>query len=217
MAGVRPGLFYVERLVHKEWKVFALKVAAWIGAALAAQFLMTIFLDGPLDYLVPGILVLGALQIGLLDRTPLPANGGRMLKRGIALLMVTFAVWFATGANGEEKIKWQPFSDELLEAARKGRRPVMIDFTSKACLPCLQMERNVFSNTRVGNAAKEFLPLRIDMTLATQTNAVLAERFNIQMFPTVLFIGGDGKERVNLRLEGYENARFFAERVERAR
>jgi thiol:disulfide interchange protein DsbD len=210
-------LFYVERFVNKEWKVFALKVAAWVGAALAAQFLTTIFLDGPPDYLVPGILVLGALQIGLLDRTPLPANGGGMLKRGIALLMVTFAVWFATGANGEEKIKWQPYSDELLEAARKGQRPVMIDFTSKACLPCLQMERKVFSNSRVANAAKEFLPLRADLTLATQTNAALAERFSVQIFPTVVFIGSDGKEHVNLRLEGYENARFFAERVERAR
>jgi thiol:disulfide interchange protein DsbD len=210
-------LFYVERLVNREWKIFALKTGAWIGAALAAQFLTTIFLGGPPDYLVPGILLLGALQIGLLDRTPLPANGGGMLKRGIALLMVTFAVWLGTGAGAEEKIKWQPYSDELLEAARKGQKPVIIDFKSQFCPPCLEMERKVFSNHRVANAAKDFLPLRADLTETTTNNIALAMRFNIEVFPTVVFIGGDGKERVNLRLEGYENARFFAERVERAR
>ena len=210
-------MFYFERLVKREWKIFAFKVAAWFGAALAEQFLTTIFLGGPPDFLVSGILLLGALQIGLLDRTPLPANGGKMLKRGLALLMVTFAFWFGTGANGEEKIKWQPYSDELLEAARKGQKPVIIDFKSQLCPPCLLMERNVFSNQRVANAAKDFLPLRADLTLTTTNNIALATRFNIEVFPTVVFIGGDGKERVNLRLEGYENARFFAERVERAR
>lgn len=209
-------MFYFERLVKRETKIFAVKVAAWVGVALAAQFLTTIFLGGPPEFLVSGILALGALQIGLLDRTPLPANGGT-LKRGIALLMITFAVWLGTGPGLEEKIKWQPFSDELLEAARKGQKPVIIDFTSKACPPCLEMERKVFTSSRVANAAKDFLPLRADLTETTPTNIALALRFNIEMFPTIIFIGGDGKERVNLRLQGYENARFFADRVERAR
>src|SRR6185436_7772836 len=98
------------------------------------QFATTIFLGGPPGYIVPGILVVGALQIGLLDRTPLPAGDGRYLKRGIALLMITFAFWLSTGA-AEDKIAWQAYSDELLEIARKGGRPVMIDFTANWCAP----------------------------------------------------------------------------------
>jgi len=193
------------------------KIAAWIGVALGVYFVTTIFLGGPPDYLVSGILVLGAIQIGLLDRTPLPAGEGRMLKRGLALLFVTFAVWLETGGGAADKIPWQAYSEELTQAARKGGRPVMIDFTSKSCAPCLDLERKVFSNGRVAAAAEEFLPLRADMTEPTPAAAALAEKFHIEAFPTIVFIGGDGKERVNLRLVGYENARFFTERVQSAR
>jgi thioredoxin:protein disulfide reductase len=203
--------------VKKDWKKFAIKVGAWVMAALAVHFLTTIFLGGPPEYIVPGILALGALQIGLLDRTPLPAGGGKMLKRGVALLMITFAVWFATGAGAEERIPWQTYSDESLNAAVRGNRPVMIDFTSRNCPPCLEMERKVFANRRVAEAAKEFLPLRADLTMLNATNEALAVRFGIEAFPTIVFIGADGKERSNLRLVGYENALRFAERVESAR
>ena len=192
-------------------------MAAWIGVALGAHFITSIFLGGPPDYLVSGLLVLAALQIGLLDRTPLPAGDGRMLKRGLALLFITFAVWLETGGGAADKIPWQIYSDELLEAARRGGRPVMIDFTSKTCAPCLNMERRVFSNGRVAVAAEEFLPLRVDLTEVSPAEAALAEKFNIEAFPTIVFIGTDGKERLNLRLVGYENARFFTERVQSAR
>lgn len=201
--------------MKNQWRVFAIKIGAWIAAAGAAHFLTTIYLGGPPAYLVPGILMLGALYMWLLDRTPL--SGGPLLKRGVALLMLTFALWFAGGREAEEKIPWQPYTEELVEAARKGGRPVMIDFTSKACAPCLAMERNVFSNSRVANAAKEFLPLRADLTETTPANLALAEKFNIQAFPTIVFIGGDGKEQFNLRLVGYEDAPRFAGRVEQAR
>lgn len=214
---IRRALYVAHVLVKKEWKKFAMTVGAWIGAALAVQFLTTIFLGGPPEYVVPGILILGALQIGLLDRTPLPAGEGRMFKRGVALLMVTFAVWFATGASTEEKIPWQTYSDELLGAALRGKRAVMIDFTSRNCPPCLEMERKVFTNRRVAEAAKEFLPLRADLTPINATNEALAARFGVEAFPTIIFIGPDGKEHSNLRLVGYENALRFAERVESAR
>ncbi len=194
-----------------------MKVAAWFVAALVIHSLTTVFLGGPPDYVVPGILLAGALQIGLLDRTPLPAGGGKMLKRGVALLMLAFAFWIGTNPGLEEKISWQTYSDEALAAARKGGRPVMIDFTSRNCTWCREMERKVFTNHRVAGAAKDFLPLRADLTNGDATTQALAGKFGIDAFPTIVFIGADGKERSNLRLVGYENATFFAERVESAR
>jgi thiol:disulfide interchange protein DsbD len=203
--------------VKKVWPVFAWKVAAWVGAALVVHFCTTIFLGGPIDYIVPGILGLGALHIGLLDRTALPIGDGKMLKRGLALLMVTFAVWLGTNPGAEERILWVSYSEETLEAGRKGGRPVMIDFTSRNCAPCLEMERKVFTHRRVGDAAQDFLALRADLTMDNAFNRKLAERFGIEAFPTVVFIGADGKERPNLRLVGYEDALRFAQRVESAR
>jgi thiol:disulfide interchange protein len=203
--------------VKNAWQKFVFKVGLWIGTALAVHFLTTIFLGGPPDFVVPVILALGGMQIGFLDRTPLPAGDGRMLKRGVALLMVTFAVWLGTNPGAEEKIAWISYSDDAVAAAQKGGRPVMIDFTSRNCAPCLDMERKVFSNRRVGDAAKAFVALRADLTLETPQNRALAEKFAIEAFPTIVFIGVDGKERYDLRLKGYENALRFAERVESAR
>lgn len=203
--------------MKKVWPPFALRVTAWVGAALAVQFLATIFLGGPPDYVVPGILILGALQIGFLDRTPLPAGDGKLLKRGVALLLVTLAVWLGTNPGAESKIPWLAYSEEGLEAARQGGRPVMIDFTSRHCAPCRDMERRVFSNQRVAGAAKDFLPLRADLSDPGAAAQALADRYGIQAFPTIVFIGADGKERRNLRLVGYEDALRFAQRVESAR
>ena len=203
--------------VKREWKQFIVKISAWFGIAFAVQFLTTVFLGGAPEYVVPGILILGALQIGLLDRTPLPVGEGKMLKRGVGLFMLSVAVWLGTSGESEEKIAWQKYSDEVFDSARRNNRPVMIDFTSRNCNPCRQMERNVFSNRRVAEAAKGFLPLRADLTDNDSASAALAMKFNIEAFPTIAFFGADGKERVNLRLIGYENATFFAERIESAR
>ena len=199
------------------WSSFALKVAAWIGAALAVHFGMVVFLGGPIEYVVPGILGLGALHIGLLERTPLPVGDGRMLKRGLALMLAAFGFWIGTNPGAEEKISWISYSDEAVEAGRLGGRPVMIDFTSRNCAPCLEMERKVFSHRRVGDAATPFLALRANLTVDNAANQKLADKFGISAFPTVVFIGTNGAERANLRLVGYEDALRFAQRVESAR
>ena len=68
-----------------------------------------------------------------------------------------------------------------------------------------------------GPGSGAVLPLRADLTQLTPTNIALAEKFSIEAFPTIVFIGSDGKERLNLRLVGYENARFFTERLQQAR
>jgi thioredoxin:protein disulfide reductase len=199
------------------WKPFVLKVAAWAVAAAAVHFLTATFLGAPLSYVVSGILILGALHMALLDRTPLPVAEGRMLKRGVALLLVAFAAWLQIEPFTQSRISWIAYSDDVLEMAQRTRRSVMIDFTSRNCPPCLEMERKVFTHRRVGEAAKEFLTVRADLTAQTAANQKVAERFGIKAYPTIVFLGPDGKERHNLRLVGFENATFFAERVESAR
>ena len=202
--------------MDKVWQKFALKVAAWIAAAFALHFLTNTFLGAAPVLLVPAILIAGAVHIAFLDRTPLPANNGAMLKRGVALLMVTFAVWLATDpdASSKGKIPWQGYSEEILDAARRGQRPVVVNFMSSRCPPCVEMDRSVFSHNRVAGAAQRFIALRINLTDGTTNSQAMAEKFGVYATPTIVFLGADGKERTDLRLIGFEAATPFARRLE---
>lgn len=202
-------------MVKPEFKWFAIKVAAGAAAAAFVHGVTFLFLGGPLPYLVPGILVACAVYFAFIDRTPL--EHGRFAKRGVALLFAAFALWLAAPPSEGAVIPWQPYDPTLLEAARKGERPVMIEFITQSCPYCRQMDRNVFSRQKVARAAEPFLALRADLTAATPQNQQLAQQFAIEAFPTIVFLGPNGQERVNLRLVGFERAENFVQRLEQAR
>ena len=64
------------------------------------------------------------------------------------------------------------------------------------------------------DAARDFLVLKMDLTdQDSPTNQAMAQKFQVEVLPTVVFLGPDGKERTELRLVGYEDAGRFARRL----
>jgi thiol:disulfide interchange protein len=201
--------------VNQQLKVFLIKVAVCAAVAGFLHAVTMMFLGGPVPYLVPGVLLISAMYLGFLDRTPI--DQGHFLKRGVALLFAAVAVWLGVPQSESGVIPWQPYQAQLLEAARKGGRPVIIDFVTQSCPFCKAMDRNVFSRQTVARAAEPFLALRADLTLPNAETAKLAHELRIEAFPTVVFLAPDGSERANLRLVGYERAENFLQRLQQAR
>jgi thioredoxin-related protein len=110
---------------------------------------------------------------------------------------------FATTLEG-----WSADLDKALEKAKAEKKFVLVEFTgSDWCPPCIAMRKNVFSKKEfVTAASKKFILVELDFPKGdkelSEKNQPLAEKFQIEDFPTVILLDSEGKEFT----------RFFASR-----
>jgi thiol:disulfide interchange protein DsbD len=192
------------------WMEGVKKIFGWVLLAMAAYFLRTA-LPGVLGaWLLPAVLVIGAVAMLALHKT---LRLG--VRTAVALLFLAVAGYFAPiGRTDADGPPWAAYDPAKIAAAG---RPAVVDFSASWCLPCLELDKKTFSDSRVREGLARRGVYKADMTKAASPETVaLADKFGILGVPTVIFLDASGKERTELRLVGFEGPDEFLKRLEKA-
>jgi thioredoxin-related protein len=126
-----------------------------------------------------------------------------MLKR-VILSLIALVVLSST-SFAEVHFKELSF-DAAKKLAAKEKKQIMIDFYTEWCGWCKVLDRNTYSNEKVGSIADaKFISIKIDAEKGE--GIALAKQYQISGYPTIMFFSADGKEID--RVVGYQDAQRF--------
>ena len=122
----------------------------------------------------------------------------------ISALFVFFILLFTSCNNGQssDNLSWNGNLEKAIEQAKEENKAVLVNFTgSDWCIWCKRLSAEVFQQKEFETYAKDNLvlvmldfPKNIEQTQETKSyNNMLAQKYGIQGFPTILLFNNQGK------------------------
>ena len=105
-----------------------------------------------------------------------------------AALLVAAAMLYPAMASAQ--VSWETSLDKASDAARKGNRPLLLEFWSATCEPCKVLDQNVFPDERIGTAIQKLHPVRVDV----DKHPDVARKYNVNGTPTLMLTDSYGTE-----------------------
>jgi thiol:disulfide interchange protein DsbD len=95
--------------------------------------------------------------------------------------------------------------------------PVLLDFSADWCIPCMELDRNTWTDPKVIEATKDISRLKVDLTyFDSPESETLRKKFKISGVPTVVFIRTDGTEATESRIIGFVPPKEFLAKLKQA-
>ena len=172
-----------------------------LGAAL---FYFTLAVAPKLSmYAVPVTLIAGGVYLGFLDKSGKEKVFLKRIQWIAGLMAIASGLLFAYGLQNKG-ITWESYSEAELSKAVQDRLPVMIDFYADWCIPCMELDRNTWTDAEVLRATSSLKKIKVDLThFDSPESEAVRKKFNISGVPTIIFIKADGTEAVDLRTVGF--------------
>jgi len=201
-----------------DWMVWVRKLLGWVLIGMAAYMVFPLMPGSQARAaLVAAILIAAGLHLGWIDRSGKGTGAFNIAKKTLGLVGILAAlVYLYTGFQSRPGVPWVPYEPARLEEAASRRMPVILDFYADWCTPCRQMDATVFRDPEVVRLAEGFVPLKIDLTRRHPRQDELQQRYGLKGVPTIIFIGPDGNELEELRIESYTDKAGVLERMKRA-
>jgi hypothetical protein len=202
-----------------EWLVYAKKVMGIGMLAVALYFLQPFLKDRVMGVLGLVFAIVAGVYIGFLEKTRLASRLFPALKALVGVALVAGGSWLSVpllGARAEPE--WAAYSQEAFARASTSGRPILIDFSAAWCVACKELDRFTFSDPRVLEETRRFVLLKADLTQYESPQVrQIRDRFDVIGLPTLVFVDGQGNERADLRLYGFEDAPAFLARLRQVR
>jgi thioredoxin:protein disulfide reductase len=204
------------------WMVGVRRLFGVLLIAMAAYFAAPQLPAAVGGWLMPVVLVLGALYLLVIDRTghEQPAID-RSMRLASAVMLAAGVVLAPTvrlhQGGGETAaaghLDWAPYEASAVSAAIAAGGPVIVDFAADWCAPCKELDAITFADPGVRELLEGFTRFKVDLTRANATNQVLQREYSVRGVPTVV-VWNEGAER--FRITGFEPAERFMGRLRRA-
>lgn len=192
-------------------------IRMFFGLALIGMSIYFILplLSGPVaDLILPVYMIIAAIYYGVIDKAGLSVAWFSRLKVILAMLILAAGIlMIKPDAQLGQDISWDKYTSKTLDISISEQEPVIIDFYADWCNPCKELEHITFMDPEVQEALKNFIRLKVDLTVVNDSTNALKNEFNIPGVPTIIFYDKTGQERKDLRLNGFEKPKKFVERL----
>lgn len=199
------------------WMVWVKKVFGVVLVALALFYLIIPFYSVSEAYwVVPIGLIAGGIYLGFLESSGRGTPVFSKIKWAFGTLAIVTGILFI-GNLQKEGMVWEPYTQERLTEASASDNMAVLDFYADWCIPCLELERITFTDSRVIEATDHMEKLKVDLThFDSPESEKLRQRYDVAGVPTIVFLDKEGNEIPDTRVVGFVGPDEFLKQIEKA-
>ena len=167
-------------------------------------------------YSIPLVFILGGIYLGFIDKSGKDNPTLKHFQWILGTVAIIAGFIFANNLRTNE-ISWNTYKEKDYIEAKTNGKIIMLDFYADWCIPCLELDRNTWTDKEVIQATKNIAKMKVDLThFDSQESEALRKKFDISGVPTVVFIRQDGTEAIEARIVGFATPKEFMAKLKQA-